>query len=103
MATKTPQAAQADQPAQEPQQTTQDAPQAAQEPKADPGPPPAQPALPAALSGHSLSARLHALAAAGEREALQAVSLIHEPPAVHHFRAELVSWLEALAHYHATK
>lgn len=90
-------------PAQEAAQQAQEPTQAVAAPAADPGPPPVRPAQPIASYVSEVANKLYE--AAGRylthgydhvRDELRAINIIHEPPAVHHYRAELLSWLDAL-------
>lgn len=86
------------------QEATQEAPATAATPAVDPGPPPVRPAQP--LGSYHIGAANALYDAAGlpdraaARMHIQAVDLMRLPPPVHRYRAELLSWLDALDAYY---
>lgn len=71
-------------------------------PLLDPGPPPRMP-LPPEGSWPFPFNRMGQLADAGDRQGLQEMSTLNMGPAVAHYKAELLSWVDAMERYEGTK
>lgn len=90
-------------------QVAQNEPQASNEAAVDPGPPPSMPEAPQVVS--YAIAQMHTVASQHQarvmdrqsaRENLAGISVFREPPPVAHYKAEILSWLDALDAYEAT-
>jgi hypothetical protein len=90
------------------QEQAQSTPYATAAPQVDPGPPPAMPEAPG-FPSYAVSQMLTAAVQTHQRvmdrqsgrAAIQAVPLLREPPPVAHYKAELLSWLDAMDAYEA--